>query len=540
MTNKLSTISKHSTLTCFWKNIVTIGLLMIGSLQLQAQKDTIVIIFAPTATSADIIHFKTALNAKQLDISYPSEARLWEIECRSGKVCKFMGTAYSDVNEVIKKVSSQTKTESIGKNYFTFTPSFINVPAQEPQGPFTTKQLTACNGVPIVANKGTANEQVTIALIDSGVDNNHPFFKYSGYFTSTSRSFIGANPFNDHNGHGTHIAGIIRIMDIIGGGTNSFQIMNLQTQEPDGSGKVWNAIRAVDWANTHGADIINMSIGYIHDPLIESVVGKQPLEVAIEKANHMHDVLVVASAGNEADDIDLVKHYPSAFASDNLISVASDSCSLSFSTSFSNFGVTNVDLAAPGENILGPNLHGHTPQWTRKTGTSMAAGIVTGAAAILATHISIANDGQLKCAILDGADFQGYPVMTEGTLHTPDALDSLQDGSCATAAMRVAPPTQTEAAANPLVTKNKYGIEAFPQPFTHTINLQFTARESGSANWFILDAFGRIIDHGELLTTEGLNRMTWDGSQVRSGLYWFNINLTGQRPLVRKMLKQWE
>ena len=430
MSKQLSVILKTPFITHFFKILTTTALLAFGTVQVKAQVDTIVIIFAPSATPAHIGKIAASMNAIQIGMTFPSEARLWQVECSTGKPCHYDGNNYIDVNEVIKKVSSETKTESIGKNYTTTLPPYVSVPIQDP-GPFTVKELTDCNAAPIVTNKGTLSEEITIALIDSGVDKDHSFFKHASYFTSTSRTFTGANCFDDKNGHGTHIAGIIRIMDILGGSANSFKIMNLQTQEPDGSGKVWNAIRAVDWANVHGAAIINMSLGYMHDPLVDSLDGKQPLEVAIDKANFMNNVLVVASAGNDAMNLDTVKHYPSAFPSQNLISVASDSCSTYFSNWFSNYGMTMVDLAAPGENILGPNLYGMTPKWTRKTGTSMSAGIITGAAGLLATHLAPISDGRLKCAILAGADFRGYPVQTEGTLHTPHAKDSLLYGGCA-------------------------------------------------------------------------------------------------------------
>ena len=86
----------------------------------------------------------------------------------------------------------------------------------------------------------------------------------------------------------------------------------------------------------------------------------------------------------------------------------------------------------------------------------------------------------------------------------------------------------------------KTNIDAYPHPFSHSVNIQFIAKQEGQGNWFVFDAYGRVIDGGEIHAVEGLNKMQWNGSHVKSGLYYINIDLPGQRSMVKKMMKQWE
>jgi thermitase len=149
--------------------------------------------------------------------------------------------------------------------------------------------------------------------------------------------------------HGTHVAGIIAAR-----GNNSMgvtgvnwqaQIMVLKFVGPFG-GPTSAAISAIEYATNKGAKVINASWGGPQDQ------ESQALKAAIEACN----CLFVAAAGNGGsdgigDDNDQIPDHPSGFDSANIIAVASTDHNDNLAP-FSNFGVTSVDLCAPGTSIL--------------------------------------------------------------------------------------------------------------------------------------------------------------------------------------------
>ena len=103
----------------------------------------------------------------------------------------------------------------------------------------------------------------------------------------------------------------------------------------------------------------------------------QALAEAID-ASEAADILFVAAAGNDALDNDLNPHYPSSYEHDSILSVASTDRNDAMS-SFSQWGLTSVDLGAPGTTILS-TVPGNA--YSSYSGTSMATPHVAGAAAL--------------------------------------------------------------------------------------------------------------------------------------------------------------
>src|SRR5262249_54515497 len=143
------------------------------------------------------------------------------------------------------------------------------------------------------------------------------------------------------------------------------RLLGIKFLDAGGGGTADNAVRAIDYAVQTGARVINASWG-----------GTGPSEAVREAIQSASDagVLFVAAAGNNGSDNDLFPFYPAGYDVPSVISVASSDHN-DHRSSFSNYGRTTVDLAAPGENILSTMPFN---SYAYLSGTSMAAPHVTG------------------------------------------------------------------------------------------------------------------------------------------------------------------
>jgi subtilisin family serine protease len=176
-------------------------------------------------------------------------------------------------------------------------------------------------------------------------------------------------------GHGTMVAGIIHLV------APTAQIMSLKAFRADGTGYLSDVLRAIYFAAQNDANVINMSF---------SVASySQEMANAIKFAHH-HEVICVASAGNDGKDVSV---YPAAL--DNVMGVASTTNSDTLS-SFSNYGQDLVWVAAPGEGIITTYPFGtYAAGW----GTSFSAPMVSGAAALLLGVNSECNESCAEHAL---------------------------------------------------------------------------------------------------------------------------------------------
>ena len=212
------------------------------------------------------------------------------------------------------------------------------------------------------------------------------------------------DPYDD-NGHGTHVSGTIGAMGSNGigvAGVNwSIQIVPLKFLSSSGSGTLSNAIRAVDYFTNLAA---HASAGENYVATNNSWGGGgyvQQLSDAIVRAARQ-DVLFVAAAGNSASNNDTTASYPANYSTtaavgyESVISVASLTSSGGLS-SFSNYGQTTVDLAAPGSSIYSTMPGGG---YGTLSGTSMATPHVTGAVALYASTHQSATAAEIRAALL--------------------------------------------------------------------------------------------------------------------------------------------
>jgi thermitase len=201
-----------------------------------------------------------------------------------------------------------------------------------------------------------------------------------------------AEPY-DGNGHGTHVAGTIaaRGGDRTGvAGTSWLSgLMALRVLDDQGSGSVSDVIAAYDYARQAGADVVNLSLG-----------GAQYSRAERDALATAGNVLFVTAAGNDGADNDATGAYPCNYALANVVCVAASDQD-DGAASFSNYGATTVDLAAPGVSIASTWPNG---QWAYLDGTSMATPHVTGTAALALALRDHLAPPELRRLLLDTAE----------------------------------------------------------------------------------------------------------------------------------------
>jgi hypothetical protein len=241
---------------------------------------------------------------------------------------------------------------------------------------------------------------VRVAIIDSGIDADHPEFE--GRIAAT-RSFVGGTAKTDQQGHGTFVAGLIaattnNAQGIAGVGFPA-QLVIAKVVRPDRSISLEAEAEAIRWAVDQGARVINLSLGGVRDPLNPSRDTFSALEAAAVSYAYSRGSVLVAAVGN-ADQAPTrpwpFASYPAALP--HVIGVSALGRDGSVPT-FSDRDQIYNDIAAPGQGILstfpraltalrtGCVNQGYSDcgpdEYRQAEGTSFAAPLVTGAATLL-------------------------------------------------------------------------------------------------------------------------------------------------------------
>jgi subtilisin family serine protease len=259
------------------------------------------------------------------------------------------------VQEAIRTYQANPDVEYAEPNYIVKTVAIPNDAKFSQQwGLHNTGQtvngVTGSAGADIDApdawNVAQGSASVIVAVIDTGIDNNHP--DLSGNVLPGYNFVDGNNHTTDLNGHGTHVSGILGAAgnNSIGvAGINwSVKILPLKVLDQNGEGTEADVMTAVAYAASNNARVVNMSFAFTP----ESPSDGKPLRSTI--ASHPN-ILFVAAAGNENTNDDITPSYPASFDLSNVISVAASDQNDNLA-GFSNYGPTSVDVAAPGTNIL--------------------------------------------------------------------------------------------------------------------------------------------------------------------------------------------
>ncbi len=324
----------------------------------------------------------------------------------------------------------------------------VRDPDDPPHDPATIPDIDALDAWDIT----TGSDKVVVAVIDSGIDVHHEDLVenlWTNYAETPGNgidddengcvddvhgcSFVDLKLVDVHNtpertdddewlpsgtltdesGHGTHVAGTIGAEGDnekgVTGVAQTTSLMALKVLGADNTGFTSNVIKAVNYATMMAKElrksstpdspqlrVINASLG--------SYSPDDELEESIRTAGE-HGILFVAAAGNGVDgvsgvDTDATPFYPAAYALDNMISVAAVD-NFDVRLRFSNFGRNSVDIAAPGSGVLS-TLPGN--KYGDSSGTSMAAPLVSGVAALLWSQFAYSTVEEVRNAILRSGD----------------------------------------------------------------------------------------------------------------------------------------
>ncbi|HEY0971409.1 MAG TPA: S8 family peptidase [Gemmatimonadales bacterium] len=203
--------------------------------------------------------------------------------------------------------------------------------------------------------------------------------------------------------HGTHVAGIIAAVRGNGVGIDgiapSVRIMGVRAV-PDGDERDKDVANAIRYAVDNGAHVINMSFGKAYSP------RKDAVDEAVRYAESK-GVLLVHAAGNDGEDLEKKPNFPtprldSNTVARNWITVGASSWKGldSLAAPFSNYGNEEVDVFAPGVDILSTIPGG---EYERNSGTSMAAPVVTGLAALLMSYYPSLTATDVRRIIMESA-----------------------------------------------------------------------------------------------------------------------------------------
>ena len=305
-------------------------------------------------------------------------------------------------------------------------PEYKTAPALPPQ-PVQDPELSKLYGLGKIGaakvwEKTTGSRKVIVADIDTGIDYNHVDLM-NNLWTNPNEipgdgldndnngyidDVIGydmrdkdARPFDD-NQHGSHTSGTIAATGDNGVGVSGVaKVASLMVCRflggPDGSGTSEDAINCIDYATKTGAQIMSNSWG--------GGGFSQGLHDAIERANSA-GILFIAAAGNSGADNDVTPSYPSGYSNSNIIADAALASNGSLA-SYSQYGASTVDIAAPGSGIFSTvpvRSKGQTiGSYASYNGTSMATPHVTGAAAMYAARRPGSTAAQIKAGILNSA-----------------------------------------------------------------------------------------------------------------------------------------
>lgn len=527
----------------------------------QVQFD-LVIIFKPTVNWATITTFKTALGAVQLDSTLPSGAKFWRCNTPSLPLIlpNFGGGVSSSITnitqpaEAVGVICNTGQSDGVSLNGLYIIPetdrpneSFSAVPPlfQSCPNPATDSITTVRPG----------NRALKIAILDSGIDCDaegtniriahdsiRPYICFgrdslnkrdddlNGYIDDLiGYDFVNNSGIpKDSTGHGTFVTGVVtRILKR--NQANTIKIFVLKVLNAQNRGYEYDIIRAIDYALKMKVEVINCS--FISSvPLTDTT--DLPLTSAINTAR-LSGALVSIAAGNNGKDIDNSPNLYGAavFQNPNSIVTGASSC-LDSTAFFSNFGKRNVDIMTPGRGLASMWIRTNvcaTNCYAYYTGTSFAAPQTTAVAALLSSNLSGSDWQKVKCAILKSATYRPFLVnknRRSGTLNGLAAFNRLNLSN--TPCDDIINSTNT-------VLENITTFKASPNPFSTTVNVDFSLKETAAVQLSVFNSTGQRLVNQSVMGLVGENKYPLS-IEATSGVFIIQIQ-AGKDVVSQKVVK---
>ncbi len=314
-----------------------------------------------------LISLPTIVEAKHVIVGYSVNfdfATLEEYNISNYTIYQEINAFSADMSDIaINEISCENKIRYVEEDYLVCIEKKDIQPSQNVD--WGVDKVNA----PIVWENSTGLG-IKIALIDTGISKKHPDLNIAGGVNLVGDAHN--KKWDDDNGHGTHVAGIIgacnNSIGVVGVAYDS-ELYAVKVLDSSGNGQISDVVEGMEWAVENDMDIISLSLG--------TNVYSQALEDACDFA-YNSDVLIAAAAGNSGDGNSSTNNveYPAKF--DSVIAVSAVDCN-NIAPTWSSDGV-EVELAAPGVDIFSTYLDG---SYTYNSGTSMTTPFVSGVAALI-------------------------------------------------------------------------------------------------------------------------------------------------------------
>ncbi|UXH43238.1 S8 family serine peptidase [Rossellomorea vietnamensis] len=383
-----------------------------------------------------------------------------------------------DVSDTLSKLNGDRDIESAEVDQLVYTQ------ALPPNDTYFEKQSRDFEVMKVVEawEQYEPEEEVTVAIVDSGIDLKHPELR--------SRLIEGKNfihedePPMDSTGHGTHVAGLVGAVTNnkmgIASAAKNVKLMPVKVFE----GKTTymsTVIQGIRYSVDHGADIINLSLGsYNNMDALEDAI-----DYAVDKG-----VLVVGAAGNDNDHAVL---YPATYA--DVLAVGSIDSAKGTKSAFSNYGET-IDVSAPGTNIFSTWMSGYETL----DGTSMSTAIVSSVSSMVKQQYPFLTGLQVKDVMENSATpLPQIELLGKGLINAEEALNYVKTKN------RIYGQTSVETAVN--ISQNGWPSlkEKELKMDGETLNGSFVILASGNSfpDSLAASPLGAYLDSPILLTKNG-------------------------------------
>jgi thermitase len=246
----------------------------------------------------------------------------------------------------------------------------------------------------------TGSSSVTVAVLDSGIDTDHPdldgkIVPGTAFITFPTPGCPNPHPagnYEDDNGHGSFVSGVVGAEtnnnNGVAGTSWGARIMPVKVLDCDGMGSTLDVASGITFAAENGADVINMSI---QGPVIASPPCGTTFNNAINQAVNTYGVTIVAAAGNSnVAQVACPAAHPKVIA----VGASGGQSSPNSRAGFSNWG-PEIGVAAPGVNIYSTTIGGYG----FGSGTSFSTPQVAGAAALILSQNPAFTPQQVRTAL---------------------------------------------------------------------------------------------------------------------------------------------